>query len=254
MVLWVLIFMVITIVALIYFLVRSGRKSDSFKNEFITIIAHKFQTPLSQIKWLTETLYSNETDPYRSENLRDLSGANQQLIDLTGTLIEMTDSEASSRASYNFEITDMCQLVKKVADSLKTAFHEKNIFLSFQCQTPNIMVKIDKTRMEFAIQVLLENARTYTPIGRRVDVSVSNDGHKVAVTVADQGIGIEPEDMKKMFMKFFRTAGAQSIDTEGFGVGLYLARSIVKQHHGKILVQSAGRNMGSTFAIVLPAA
>lgn len=241
------------IILLTYIISRIYRNNESMKNEFITIIAHKYNTPLTKIKWLLETLISDEQDSYKKENLGEIHKANEQLVKLTGTLIELTDTDRLSKTTYSFEKINICDLVKEVADEQKNSFHEKNVFFSTNCSRDDIFAKIDKTRMEFAIQVLMQNARIYTPPGKNVDVTISKIGSRVYVSITDTGIGIDRLDLSRIFTKFYRTKNAQMTDTEGFGVGLYLARSIVRKHKGKIEVFSEGSNHGSTFTIILPA-
>lgn len=228
------------------------KENENLKYEFITIIAHKFRTPLTQMKWISETMVSEEKDSYKKENLENIHHSTQQLIDLTGTLIELTDSDNASTNSYNFERINLCEIVKSVSDTFKSSFHEKNIFLGLQCAAPQIFSNIDRPRMEFVLQTILQNSITYSPPGRNVEVLISTEKNKAKITVKDRGIGIDPKDISKIFTKFFRTSNAQRTDTEGFGIGLYLAQAIVRRHKGKIHVFSEGVNMGTTFEIVLP--
>jgi signal transduction histidine kinase len=139
-----------------------------------------------------------------------------------------------------------------VADSVRTTFKEKNIFFAVQCPPEDIFVKVDSARMEFVIQTLLQNALAYTSPGRNVDVTISYGGGKAVLAVTDHGIGIARSDLPHIFDKFYRTDLAQRTDTEGFGVGLYLSKSIVKRHRGRLDVYSEGENKGSTFTITLP--
>lgn len=229
-------------------------ENENLKYEFITIIAHKFRTPLTQMKWLSEGMLADEQDSYKKQSLESFHQSTQQLIDLTGTLVELTDSDNASRNSYAFERLNVCDLVKIVADSFKNSFHEKNIFLSLQCAAPEIFANVDKPRMEFVLQTLLQNAVTYSPPGRNVEVSIFVEKNKIKVTIIDHGIGIDPSDISKIFTKFYRAANAQKTDTEGFGIGLYLAQAIVRRHRGKITVFSEGLNRGTTFEITLPLA
>ena len=222
------------------------------KYEFITIMAHKFRTPLTHIKWISETLLSSEIDPYKKQNLMDLSKSNQKLITLMGTLIELTDTDNKSRASYSFKRASLNSLVRDSAAALKEAFHEKNISFSVSCPEEDIFVNVDKERLESALQTLLENAYTYTPTGMSVEVIVGAKGHRAIVSVTDRGIGIDSDSLQHIFSKFYRTKAARSMDTEGFGIGLFLARSIILRHRGKLEVYSAGSGKGSTFTIVLP--
>jgi signal transduction histidine kinase len=114
-----------------------------------------------------------------------------------------------------------------------------------------MFVKIDRQRMEFVLQTLLENALTYTPSGKNVDVIVSKVGHKAIISVVDHGIGIDKADMPRIFDKFFRADNARATDTEGFGVGLYLSQAIARRHKGTMDVTSDGVGFGSTFTITL---
>jgi signal transduction histidine kinase len=204
------------------------------------------------MKWIVETLLEKEQDSYKIENLKNLGQSNQGLISLTGTLIELTDSAHTSLATYTFERINICDLVNKVADELKKDFHEKNLFFGVQCSASEIYAKVDRSRMEFVVQTLIENSIHYSPPGRNIDIAVSTLKHKVHIQVVDHGIGIDKADISSIFTKFYRTKNAQAMDTEGFGVGLFLAQSVMKRHKGSIEVHSAGIGEGSTFTIILP--
>ncbi|MDE2041358.1 MAG: HAMP domain-containing histidine kinase [Patescibacteria group bacterium] len=229
-------------------------EDENMKYEFITIIAHKFRTPLTTVKWLLENMLNDETDPQRRENFMDMKTSNEKLIALTGTLIELTNLDDETKSSYSFEKVSLCEFAKSVAEGHKDIFHEKNIFFSVQCPDPNALVSIDRPRMEFVLQTLFENACNYTPVGRNVDVYVGSQGGKAVLAVTDHGIGIDRADLPKIFTKFYRAANARSVDTEGFGVGLYLAQSITKHLGGRITASSAGIGQGATFTLTLPLA
>lgn len=228
------------------------RESEKMKYEFITIIAHKFRTPLTTARWLLENMAAEETDPKKKENFRDLGESNNKLITLTGTLIELTNHDRENKTSYTWEKVSLGDFVKNVTGLHRDLFHEKNIFLNLNLIDPNTQVSIDKVRLEFVLQTILENACNYTFPGREVEISVFKDGHRAKVAVKDRGIGIAKADLPKIFHKFYRTENARKTDTEGFGVGLFLAQSIIRQHRGKIRVSSPGPNEGSTFTIELP--
>jgi len=227
-------------------------ENENLKYEFITIIAHKFRTPLTQIKWLTEGMAMSEQDGLKKQGLNDIHHSTQQLIDLTGTLVELTDSDNATRNSYTFERINICDLVHSVVETFKKTFHEKNIFLAISCSNPEIFANIDKPRIEFVLQTIIQNAVTYSPPGRNVEVAIAFEKRKTVITISDNGIGIDAKDIKKIFTKFFRTANAQKTDTEGFGVGLYLAQAIVRRHNGRINVFSEGIDRGATFQIIVP--
>ena len=230
---------------------RRLSQAAKMKQEFITIIAHKFRTPLTYIKWSSDSLMEKEMDPYTKQGLHEIVHANESLINLTSTLLELTESDTKSRSQYSFGRLNLCDFVHEVAEGYKDMFHQKNIFFSVACQDSKVMVKIDKARMEFVLQVIFENAIIYTPTGRNVEVVVGRLGSKAVISVTDHGIGMDPRTLSRLFTKFYRAENARRIDTEGFGVGLYLARSVVRRHGGKLEAFSEGLDAGSTFRVVL---
>lgn len=246
-----IILIALLVISIIYFIGRL-KENHRLKYEFVTIIAHKFRTPLTYIKWVCDSLVTDETDSFKKKSLKDIQESNQKLINLTGTLIELTDSGKSGTASYHIEKLNLCEVVKKLAAEMRYSIQEKNIFFSVNCNDENINIKADRTRLEFILSTILDNARLYTPIGRSIDVNISGSFLKATITIKDTGIGISKEDLPYVFSNFFRGHNARQTDTEGVGVGLYMAKSIVKRLGGKITVYSAGQDQGSTFTITLP--
>lgn len=242
----------LAIIFVIFYLFKLLRENGHLKYEFITIVAHKFRTPLTYIKWVCDSLIPEETDSFKKKSLEDVRKSNQKLIDLTGTLIEIADSETSGGVTYVYKIYNLAEIVRGVTNSMKDTFHEKNIFFSVNCNNENIKVKVDRSRFEFVLTTLLENAYTYTSPGKKVDVTIGGNLFRANVAVEDDGIGIPKHDLPHIASKFYRGKNAKINDTEGFGVGLYLASSIMKHFSGKIKIESPGEDMGSRFTIILP--
>jgi signal transduction histidine kinase len=243
----------VILVWLISFLWRLFSQNEKLKYEFITIIAHKYRTPLTQIKWLCENLLKEEVDPYKKESLANIRQSNDKLIGLTNSLIEATDNDRSALTSYNFEKASICDLVRNVSSQFKKSFHEKNIYFSDELPQENIFCKIDSQRIEFVLGALLENACTLTSPGKKVRVVLEKHFRKVTISVLDDGIGISRQELPKIFTKFYRSEAARRIDTEGFGMSLYLAKAIMRRHGGAIKVASAGLGTGSRFDLILKA-
>ncbi len=250
----ILIVLVALIAIAIRFIWKKLIENEKLKYEFITIIAHKFRTPLTSVKWVIENSLTGHNDPQLQESFSNIKEANEKLINLTSTLIELTNLDSDKEGSYVFENIHICDFARQVGDTFKDMFHEKNIFFGIQCDPIDLVVKADKSRLEFVIQTLLENARNYTPPGRNVEMRVGQAGKYAVVSVVDNGIGIQPADLKRISHKFYRTENAKQMDTEGFGVGLYLANSIIKKHRGYLDISSPGLNQGSVFSFFIPIA
>lgn len=235
-------------------LIRRLKENNHMKYEFVTIVAHKFRTPMTYIKWVCDTLIPDETDSFKKKSLEDIKKSNQKIIDLTSTLIEIADDENKAGATYVFEKFPIYDFVKAVADRFKDTLHEKNLFFSLECDDKTALVNADQSRLEFVLITLLDNAQTYTKPGQNVSVFINANLLNVKISVQDSGIGISKQDLPHIFSKFYRGKNARVTDTEGFGVGLYLASSIVKKLGGKITVDSQGQDSGSVFTITLPRA
>ena len=246
--------LVLVILAIIAFIIIRKRliENNHMKYEFVTIVAHKFRTPMTYIKWVCDTLIPDETDSFKKKSLEDIKKSNQKIIDLVSTLIEIADDENKAGASYVIDKFPIYDFTKSVADRFKDTLHEKNLFFSLDCDDKTAMVKADQSRLEFVLTTLLDNAQTYTNPGQNVAVFINASLLSVKISVQDSGIGISKSDLPHIFSKFYRGKNARSTDTEGFGVGLYLANSIIKKLGGKMSVESPGEGMGSIFSITLP--
>lgn len=244
--------LLLTIILIFLNIWRRFKENEHLKYEFVTIVAHKFRTPMTYIKWVCDALIPEETDSFKRKSLEDIKKSNQKIIDLTSTLIEISDSENSNNVIYNIEKILIYDFVKTVSDRFSDTLHEKNLFFSLNCKNRNLKIKADKSRLEFVIYTLLENSCNYSSPGKNVSIDITSNLFKVKISVQDNGIGISKQDLPHVFTKFYRGKNARTTDTEGLGVGLYLASSIIKRLKGKISVFSEGENTGTTFMITLP--
>ena len=115
----------------------------------------------------------------------------------------------------------------------------------------NYFVYADQGKISQVIGNIIDNALKYTPAGS-IKVSLSSADGRVKITVADTGVGLEAEDISRLFEKFIRADGAGNVNYSGTGLGLYVAKQMVEAHQGKIWMESPGKNKGSTFFVELP--
>ena len=106
--------------------------------------------------------------------------------------------------------------------------------------------------MQFAIQILIENSFAYTPEKGSIYIKIFKEDSHVTMSIKDSGMGISKEDLPRMFTKFFRSHDAKTVDTEGMGIGLFMAKEIIERHGGNVSVKSEGLGKGSEFSIHLP--
>lgn len=225
--------------------------TDILKYEFITVITHKLRTPLTHIKWSLESLRQTVLPAEREKFTDQIQKANSRLVDLTDILIGLVKVD-SSDYQYHLETVAFEPLVQHVIEGVKSRAEEKHIKISFATEGGVPPVSVDVKRIQFVLQIILENAINYTPDGGSVAITLGWKKGKVVTTIHDTGIGMSRQELGHVFSKFYRGPRAKTQDTEGMGIGLYMAKSITERHGGKISVESGGEGQGTTFSVKLP--
>lgn len=249
---WVLPFLLGILMVIAWLITwRQIRESDVLKYEFINNITHTFRTPLTHIRWLAEELRGPMTQEEKNKAAEQIQFASMRLFELTNAVID-TSAEKNNLFLYHFTSLSLGDLLtdlyKSHADQI--ASKKQRVSLDVDPEVPNITA--DHTRLQFAMQILLENALIYTPEGGSVDIKVRQIAGEVLVSFKDNGIGINADDLPHLFSKFYRSQNARHTDTEGMGIGLYMAKNTVEKHKGRIWVESRGENLGSMFSVALP--
>lgn len=233
------------------FLYRQLKGVDKLKYEFITVAAHKLRTPLTDIKWAAASLKDPKISEKDKEKLiKEIISADERLIDLTNELLAIAKTEAN-QYQYNFEVADLEKTARKIINSFQMQIKEKKIKFKYNAEKNLPKVKIDKIRIGSVIQTLLENAILYTKDEITINIDVYKDS--VVFHIEDNGIGVNKEDQPYIFSRFYRTSEAYLTETEGAGIGLFLAKSIIDKHGGKIGARSEGKGKGSIFWFSLKA-
>lgn len=232
------------------FLWRSETKSESLKYEFINIVTHKFRTPLTYITWSLENLRKNQTPDERLESIRQIENAAIRLLEITDILIDI--SKIDEGYSYVFKAESMREIVERIMKLYADRIREKGIQFNIDMNYDLPLISVDAKRMELVIKILLENAFKYTNKGGFISIKVGLVGKSIKFSITDTGIGISREDMSHMFSKFYRSKEATGADTEGLGMGLFIAKHIIERHGGTLSVTSDGVNKGTTFSFEIP--
>jgi signal transduction histidine kinase len=227
------------------------REVDALKYEFITIVTHKFRTPLTYMKWSLDNYASSETEENRGHAVQAMQAGVTRLVELTDLLVSLEKTEGSEYR-YSFTDEDITALMRQTIelDTERTA--TKHITVNTSAPETPVVVSIDKRRLEFALQIILENAISYSPDNSKIDVRIETKNDNAILSITDQGIGISKDELSHMFTKFFRGSRARHVDTEGMGIGLFIAQNIIKHQKGRITVSSDGIGKGTTFTITIP--
>lgn len=230
------------------------READLLKYEFVTIITHKFRTPLTRIKWSAEGALDIENIPHEAAALlKAIRAADAELIELTGILTTLNDSDSAGQF-YHFKKYNAAETVDVLIKETAGDYSEKNVKLTTDISHGEFVINADPEKIKFALEILFRNALVYTPKGGNVIVRLLKIEHKIVFTISDDGIGISKPSMGHLFTKFYRAANARDASTEGTGIGLYMAKKIIERCNGFISAQSDGEGKGSEFTVSFPEA
>lgn len=230
---------------------RRLREVDILKHEFVDIVMHKFRTPLTCIKWSLEVLKKAPLNDEAKDSVRKIEISERKLFELVELLVETSENENSS-FEYRGEKIYISDMVESVIKKIKEQLSTNNTYFKPPAKTESPLVLVDRKRLEFVIQTLIENAIIYTPDSGRAEITVRKEPKWGVVEVKDWGIGIEPNELSFISNKFYRSQEATRINTEGLGIGLFISKMIVNRFGGKIHFASEGRGKGSNFSVFLP--
>ncbi len=230
---------------------------DEMKSEFISIAAHQLRTPSSGVKWALEMILGGEMGKVprqASEYIKKAYDANEQMVELVRDLLNVSHIE-KGKFAYKFSRVDFEKMLSDIIDASKITASQNNIKIIF-LKTKNKIsqVAVDFEKMKLAIQNLINNSIKYSKPGKRVVVELdygTKDEKFIYITVRDKGIGISKKDQKSLFSKFYRGDNAKKLQTEGSGLGLFIAKKVIEVHGGKISLDSE-IGKGSVFYVKIP--
>ena len=230
---------------------------NQIRNQMFLTGQHHTRTPLSNIKNFASVLLSGGYGPINKEQkhaLEVIMSQVNQSIELANLYLSVSQFEAG-RALLKKERTDICQLIKEQIEKLKIEAQAKGVKIITRFEKDIPQAEVDKTQLGLSIFAIIDNAIKYSPRGRgRVEVSIKKKDHnRILLSFKDNGIGIAKENIDYIGrFAFQRTERAKRIHGTGKGLALYFANLVVKEHKGKLWVESEGPNKGATFYIELP--
>ncbi|MDA9498456.1 signal transduction histidine kinase [Bradyrhizobium sp. USDA 372] len=231
------------------------QRANGFKNEILGTVAHDLKNPLGVILGRTEMLKELiSTGASESGVVAQVD----HIRDATKRLTTMVDHLISDAMADAFDITirrepvDVAALVKEVAEANQPLAVNKQQAISVTAPA-NIVTMCDTDRIREAIDNLISNAIKYSPIGGKIEVAVIHEGSDTMVRVSDEGAGLSPEDLGRLFGRFQRLSAKPTAGESSTGLGLSIVKRIIDMHGGEVTAESEGPGKGSTFTITLPA-
>ncbi|MCX6766712.1 MAG: HAMP domain-containing sensor histidine kinase [Candidatus Moranbacteria bacterium] len=235
--------------------VEKVAEANIMKTEFISIISHQMCSPLSAIKWNMEVI-ETESDPKeclpekQAVFLQNIKKSNEQMLKMVTDLLEVARID-QGKAVFEEKIFNLADLVKESVSDFQGMAAEKKVKIESQIEMDQASVCGDEKKMRVVFDNLIGNAIKYSKEEGKIEIKLRRDDGKIIFSVQDWGVGIPRFQHSKVFEKFFRTKNESRYRTDGVGIGLYLAKAILRHCGGKVWFESEAGE-GSIFYFSLP--
>lgn len=224
------------------------------KSDFISTAAHQFRTPLTGIRWALEALQKENLTEDQKVLVKSAVDKSHDLVGIVGTLLDISSIE-SGKYHYKFAPVDMDALALSMANDFQELAAKRGVSLFYEGKEQHAPpARADEERIKWVLNNLVENAIRYTPSGGSVRISVEGSMERIYLKVRDTGIGIPAQDRGNIFERFYRSQNAVAKENAGNGLGLYIARTIAKDHGGDLSFTPNEGGAGTTFTLSLPVA
>ena len=230
------------------------KQADRRKDEFLATLAHELRNPLAPIRNAVEIMRLTESDPAASASARQmLERQLKQLVRLIDDLLDVSRI-TQGRMELRRERLDLSTALRMAVETSRPFIEIRRHTLTVDAQAGQHFVDADATRIAQVFANLLNNSAKYSPPGSSITIRLGIEDGQARVTVSDNGVGIPPTMLNRVFEMFERVDREPGMTQEGLGIGLTLVRRLVELHGGKVTVHSDGLNTGSTFTVHLPLA
>ncbi|MCD6528328.1 HAMP domain-containing histidine kinase [bacterium] len=239
-----------------FILVRSFEKmaeANRMKSEFISIVSHQLRSPLSNLRWIIEILMSGKLgkiEEAQTEYFRILKENTDRMRELVGNLLVVSRIE-QQKLPIRKEMVSLKKIVEELIKEFELAGKTSKVKMEFTVQKDLPEIFTDPCQLKLVVENLLDNAVRYIKNKGEVKITLKKQKNNIYFEVKDTGVGIPKEDQKYIFQKFFRSKNTLEYQTQGSGLGLYIAKSIIEKLGGKINFRSE-KGKGSTFWFTLP--
>lgn len=226
---------------------------NASKDEFISLASHQLRTPATIVKQYLGMIldgFVGELSPEMREMVQKANDSNDRQIEIVDDLLRVARLDAGKIKLVKSTV-GILPLVQEVVTEHLTILEERKQTTTINYNESGISAMIDRSRMKMVIENLLDNASKYSPEGKKITITITKRTDAVAIAIKDEGVGIDEEDMPKLFRKFSRLNNPLSVAVGGTGLGLYWAKRIITLHGGMIDVRSRPGS-GSVFTIILP--
>ncbi len=226
---------------------------NKMQRAFVSNVTHELKSPVASIQLALETMALRDlSDGRRREYLAMMLDDTERLSTLVDRILSAARIE-KSRGRYRLETVSMRKFIEEILDEDRHLYEKDGRTIELE-EERDARVAIDRSAMRVVVSNLLENAAAYSPKESKIRLRLQRELRNCRLDVIDNGDGIQGKDLKNIFKIFWRGSEGQASRVRGTGLGLYIVRNIVKDHHGKVWASSQGMGRGSVFSVRLPRA
>jgi signal transduction histidine kinase len=233
------------------FLIREIRRNEQH-DAFINAVTHELKTPVASMRLYLQTLQSRDIDEAKRREFYEIMLADSDR--LVGTIDQVLRAARSSQSKQlNRSPVDVKELVRECVRLAQLRHHLPEEAFDYRELAGSATVMGDLEELKAAVLNLLDNAVKYSGHSVRVLVELAqNNAGLLTVRVKDEGVGIPPSELKRIFKRFYRVPNTMALRVKGTGLGLFIVRSVAERHGGRAWAESEGSDRGSTFTLELP--
>jgi signal transduction histidine kinase len=230
--------------------ITEQKQNDLRRSKFIGMVSHELKTPLTALKGYVQLLNNwakKQKDNFTIGALSKVEKQVKKMLQMINSLLNLSSAEAG-KIHLNKQVFALEELISEVIEETLFITSSHDIVM-IPCET--IPVNADREKIEQVLVNLLSNAAKYSYKTAPIEISCAVQEDQIMVKVSDQGVGIAPKDLDKLFLPHYRVESKETEKIAGFGIGLYLCAEIIERHGGKIWAESE-LEKGSIFKFTLP--
>lgn len=234
------------------FLIREIRKNEQ-QDAFLNAMTHELKTPIASIKLYLETLRAREVEEVKRDEFYDIMLSDSERLLTTVEQVLQASKIKEKARQLNLSKIDIVSFLKECANLIRSRYNLKKDAIIVSEITKDVFVSGDRSELQTVFSNLLDNAVKYSK--DNIDISVrirTRQKPLVEIRIKDKGLGISSSELKTIFRRFYRAQNSKTQSTKGTGLGLYIVRSVVEKHGGKVFAKSKGEGKGSVFIVQLP--
>jgi signal transduction histidine kinase len=231
------------------------RQLNKEKNEFLGIAAHDLKNPLTGIRLSVEVILRALDTMERSKLVNRIEAIGTTAERMTNIVSQLLDANAleSGNVQYHFSRESVGYILHKAVSASRDYAHSKSISIILEVPADTYMyILVDKEKFRDVLDNLISNAIKYSPRETTVYVRAMLHDGNVRIDICDQGLGIAPDEMDKLFLRFSKLSATPTAGESSTGLGLSIVKRFVEAMNGRVRAESPGKNLGSTFTIELP--